>query len=68
MTYTVTNAKPVPVTVDVVQAGLDNWWSDTRVPSESIPGKQRSADERVWQVTVPANGETVLTAQIDTRY
>jgi len=68
MSYKVTNAKPVPVTVEVVQAGLDNWWSDTRVPSESIPGKQRSADERVWQVTVPANGETVLTAQIDTRY
>lgn len=68
MTYKVTNARPQPVTVDVVQAGLDNWWHDARVPSESLPGKQRSLDERVWQVPVPANGEAVLTVQFDTRY
>lgn len=68
MTYRVTNAKASPVTVDVVQAGLDNWWHDTRVPSETIKGEQRSLDERVWQVQVPANGETVLTVQFDTRY
>ncbi|MBB3861756.1 hypothetical protein GGQ88_003044 [Novosphingobium hassiacum] len=68
MTYKVTNAKAVPVTVEVVQAGLDNWWHDARVPSESIKGEQRSADERVWQVPVPANGETVLSVQFDTRY
>ncbi|MCX7284017.1 MAG: DUF4139 domain-containing protein [Novosphingobium sp.] len=68
MTYKVTNAKATPVTVEVVQAGLDNWWRDTRVPSESIKGEQRSPDERAWQVPVPANGETVLTVQFDSRY
>lgn len=68
MAYKVTNARPTPVTVEVVQAGLDNWWHDTRVPSETIKGARRSADERVWQVPVPANGETTLTVSFDTRY
>jgi hypothetical protein len=68
MTYKVTNAKATPVTVEVVQGGLDNWWHDTRVPVESIKGEQRSADERVWAVPVPANGETTLTVQFDSRY
>jgi hypothetical protein len=68
MTYKVTNARAAPVTVEVVQAGLDNWWHDARVPSESIKGTQRSADERIWAVPVPANGETTLTVQFDTRY
>jgi hypothetical protein len=68
MTYKVTNARAAPVTVEVVQAGLDNWWGDTRVPSESIKGTQRSLDERAWMVPVPANGETTLTVQFDTRY
>jgi hypothetical protein len=47
MSYKITNARPQPVTVEIVQSGLDNWWHDTRVPSESIKGSQRSADERV---------------------
>lgn len=68
MTYKVTNAKAAPVTVEVVQGGLDNWWRDTRVPLESIKGEQRSADERTWAVPVPANGETTLTVQFDSRY
>ncbi|MDT0509011.1 DUF4139 domain-containing protein [Novosphingobium sp. MMS21-SN21R] len=68
MTYKVTNARAVPVTVEVVQSGLDNWWHDARVPSESIKGTQRSADERIWAVPVPANGNTTLTVQFDTRY
>lgn len=68
MTYKVTNARATPVTVEVVQAGLDHWWHDTRVPSESIKGTQSSADERTWAVPVPANGETTLTVQFDTRY
>lgn len=68
MQYRLTNARAVPVTVELVQAGLDGWWHDTRVPNESLPGKQRNLDERVWQVTVPANGETLLTADFDTRY
>ncbi len=68
MTYKVTNARPAPVKVELVQAGLDNWWSDTRVPSESVKGTQRTLDERTWTLDVPANGETTLTVQFDTRY
>lgn len=68
MNYKLTNARPQPVTVEVVQGGLDSWWHDTRVPSESVKGTQRSPDERAWMVTIPANGETTLSAQFDTRY
>ncbi|MEM1133631.1 MAG: DUF4139 domain-containing protein [Pseudomonadota bacterium] len=68
MRYTVTNASNRPVTVDLAQRGLDRYYGDTRVPSESIVGKQRNADTRVWQVPVPANGETVLTVTFDTQY
>lgn len=68
MAYKVTNARPTPVKVEVVQAGLDNWWSDTRVPSETVKGTQRTLDERSWTLDVPANGETTLTVQFDTRY
>ena len=68
MAYTLTNARPAPVTVDLVQAGLDSYWHDTRAVSETVPGTQRSLDERLYHVTVPANGETVVTAAFDTRY
>ncbi len=63
MRYIVTNARAVPVTVDVVQAGLNQWWGwrDIRVPQESIIGVQDSADTRRWEVAVPANGKTELT-------
>jgi len=67
MQYRLTNARAEPVTVEVTQAGLDNGWHDTRVPSESQPGEQHSLDERVWKVPVPAQGETVLTVTFDTR-
>ncbi len=63
MRYIVTNARPVPVTVDVIQGGLNSWWwwRDLRVPEESIKGEQDNADERRWEVPVPANGKTELT-------
>jgi hypothetical protein len=63
MRYIVTNARSVPVTVDVVQAGLGQWWwwRDLRVPEESIPGEQDNADQRHWEVPVPANSKTELT-------
>ena len=67
MSYVLTNARPEPVTVDVSQTGLGNSWEDTRVSSESQPGEQRSLDERVWHVRVPANGTATLTATFDTR-
>ena len=64
MRYVVTNARNVPVTVDVIQGGLGQWWwwRDLRVASESIPGQQDSVNERRWEVPVPANGKTELTA------
>ena len=63
MRYIVTNARAVPVTVDVVQTGLGQWWwwHDIRVPEESITGQQENADTRRWEVPVPANGKTELT-------
>ena len=63
MRYVVTNARDIPVTVDVVQSGLGQWWwwRDLRVPAESLPGQQDDADTRHWEVPVPANGKTELT-------
>jgi hypothetical protein len=68
MAYTLTNARPSPVTVDVTQDGLDSGFHDTRVVSESVKGEQKSLDERVYHVTVPANGRVVVNATFETRY
>ncbi len=66
--YTLTNARSEAVTVELIQDGLYWRWADTRVISETMEGEQRDADQRVWQVPVPANGETVLTVVTETRY
>ncbi len=68
MRYTLTNASARPVTVDLIQAGLDNGWTDTRITDESLRSERRSSAEAVWRVPVPANGEAVVTAVFDTRY
>ena len=70
MRYTVTNAKPVPVEVEVTQSGLDRgWWSqDYRVVAEDITGRQEGLDRRVWTVPVPANGRREVTVTFETRY
>jgi len=65
MRYTLTNARPVPVTVDLMQSGL---WGDTRIIEESQPSERRSADDALWRVALPANGEVTVTATFDTRY
>ncbi|QNN64960.1 DUF4139 domain-containing protein [Sphingomonas rhizophila] len=65
MRYTLSNAGPQPVTVDLVQSGL---WGDVRITSESIKSERMTADDARWRVIVPANGETVVTATFDTRY
>lgn len=65
MRYTLTNARPQAVTVDLVQMGL---WGDVRIAEESLKSTRRSADEALWRVTVPANGESIVTATFDTRY
>ena len=70
MRYTLTNARSEPVTVQLVQDGLGggNFWRDWRLVSEDVPGEQANAERRVWQVTVPANGERVVRATFQTRY
>jgi hypothetical protein len=65
MRYTLTNARPQAVTVDLIQSGL---WGDVRIGAESSKSTRRSADEALWRVTVPANGEAVVTATFDSRY
>ena len=65
MRYTLSNARPRPVTVDLIQSGL---WGDVRIVEQSHPSERPSADDALWHVPVPANGETVATATFDTRY
>jgi hypothetical protein len=68
MRYTLTNARPEAVTVDLIQSGLDWTWADTRIAEESLKSQRLSANEALWHVPVPANGEATLTATFDTRY
>lgn len=68
MRYTLTNARPEAVTVDLVQAGLDWYLSDTRIAEESLASERQSSDSTLWHVPVPANGEAIVTATFDTRY
>jgi hypothetical protein len=64
MRYRLSNAGPRSVTVDLIQSGL---WGDTRISAESQKSSRRSADEALWRVTVPANGEATVTATFDSR-
>jgi hypothetical protein len=68
MRYTFSNARPEPVTVDLLQSGLDRWWDDTRIIEESQKGERRSSNDVLWRVAVPANGTATLTAVFDTRF
>jgi hypothetical protein len=68
MRYTLTNARAVPVTVDLYQSGLDTGWHDTRIVSESQPSERPSSDQIVWLVAVPANGTVTVNATYQTRY
>jgi hypothetical protein len=65
MRYTLTNARPEPVTVVLIQSGLVG---DTRIVEESLPSESRWAGDALWQVPVPANGEAIVTATFDTRF
>jgi len=65
MRYTLTNAGPKPITVDLVQSGL---WGDTRIVDESMKSERLSADDARWRVPVAANGEATVTATFDSRY
>ena len=68
MSYKITNARGSEATVELVQAGLDNYWHDTSIISESQKSERADADEAVWQVKVPANGSASVTATFETRY
>jgi hypothetical protein len=68
MSYLVTNARPQPVTLDLRQRGLDWYWTDTRIVTESQQSKRIDSDGTEWRVTVPANGEVTITATFETRY
>ena len=69
MRYTLTNARPQPVTIDVYQLGLDRSnWSDTRIVEESQVSERLSADQVVWHVPVPANGSVDLEVVFQTPY
>ena len=65
MRYTLTNAGPKPITVDLVQSGL---WGDTRITQESLKSERLSADDARWHVPIAANGEATVTATFDSRY
>ncbi|MDZ3832425.1 MAG: DUF4139 domain-containing protein [Sphingopyxis sp.] len=65
MKYVVSNARPEAATVSLAQDGL---WGDVRISDESLKGERVSADRIEWQVPVPANGKTEVTATFDSRY
>jgi hypothetical protein len=68
MRYELTNARAEPVTVELAQAGLDWWWSDTRIESESQKSERSDADEVLWKVAVPANGKATVDAVFITHW
>ena len=63
MSYRLSNARPGPVTVELRQGGLHE---QNTVIVESQPGRAVDAYTRAWAVTVPAGGETTLTATLET--
>ena len=67
MSYLLTNARANPVTLDLVQRGLDWYWDDTRIVDESRKSERLDSDGTRWRVEVPANGEATITATFETR-
>ena len=65
MKYTLSNALPKAVTVDLKQDGLNG---DTRIVSESQQSDRINADATTWHVRVPANGTAEIDAVFDTRF
>ncbi|HWA61920.1 MAG TPA: DUF4139 domain-containing protein [Caulobacteraceae bacterium] len=63
MSYLVRNARPDPVTVELRQGGL---WIENRVIKESLASRKIDAFTRGWSVPVPANGQTVVTFEVET--
>jgi hypothetical protein len=65
MRYTLTNALPQAVTVALLQSGL---WGDATVKAESQKSIRHSAEAAEWDVIVPANGKSEVTASFGTRF
>ena len=68
MSYTLTNARAQPVTLDLIQRGLDWYWDETRIITESRKSERIDSDGTRWRVELPANGEATITATFETRY
>jgi hypothetical protein len=62
MSYVVANAKAEPVTVQLHQYAYP---ADLKVLTESLKSRRASASELVWEVPVPAEGETKLTFEVE---
>jgi hypothetical protein len=65
MRYELSNASARAVTVALLQDGL---WGDSTISAESQKSTRRSADVAEWNVSIPANGRSVLTATFNTRF
>ncbi len=65
MRYTLSNASPKAVSVDLQQDGL---WGDTKIEKESLKSTRPNADMAQWSVSVPANGSIDVTAVFDSSY
>ena len=66
MRYTLTNARPAaghrrPASSPACGATPGS-------SQESQKSERRSADDALWRVPVPANGEAIVTATFDTRF
>jgi len=64
MSYKIRNARSAPVTVELRQGGL--WGRNTTVIKESLASRKIDAFTLGWSVPVAANGETILTVQVET--
>jgi hypothetical protein len=64
MSYKLHNARDTAVTVELRQGGM--FGRNTTVLKESLPSRKIDAFTQGWSVPVPANGETILTAQVET--
>jgi len=63
LAFTLTNAKPVPVTFELRQRPEGE---DFRVLTESTGHVLKNGDD-VWQVSIPANGTVALSYTFETR-
>lgn len=62
MTYLVRNARAQPVTVELRQ---HVWGREVKVDKESLADRRVDADTLGWSVPVPANGQTLLSFDVE---